>query len=105
MKRRRNVLSQVKGYRFGRSKKEKEAKEAIAHAGNHAFAHRRRKKGDFRRIWTIRLNAAIRSLKAGSYSTFINKLKKKGVTLDRKVLSTLAKDYPEVFERVTNEVK
>jgi len=104
MKRRRNILSQVKGYRFGRSKKEREAKEAIAHAGNHAFAHRRKKKGDFRRLWTVRLNAAVRSLGAGSYSTFVNSLKTKDVALDRKVLSTLAKNHPEVFERITKEI-
>jgi len=105
MKRRRNILAQVKGYRFGRSTKEREAREAIAHAGNHAFAHRRKKKGDFRRLWSIRLNAAVRSLGAGSYSTFINALKKKEVALDRKVLATLAKEHPEVFERVTKELK
>lgn len=105
MKRRRNILSQVKGYRFGRSTKEKQAKEAIVHAGNHAFAHRRKKKSDFRQLWNVRLNAAIRALGAGSYSTFIDSLKKKKVELDRKVLATLAKDHPEVFERVVNEVK
>jgi large subunit ribosomal protein L20 len=105
LKRRRNVLSQVKGYRFGRSTKEKEAKEAIAHAGNHAFSHRRKKKGDFRKLWTIRINAAIRNLGTYSYSKFVDKLKKKDIALDRKVLSTLAKDHPEVFERVANEVK
>jgi large subunit ribosomal protein L20 len=105
VKRRRNVLAQTKGYRFGRSTKEKEAREAIMHAGTHAFAHRKKRKGDFRKLWTIRLNAAIRGLGAGSYSTFIDKLKKKDIALDRKVLSTLAKDHPEVFERVTNEVK
>ncbi len=104
LKTRRNVLKQVKGYRFGRSKKERQAREAIAHAGNHAFAHRRAKKNDFRRLWTVRLNAALRPL-SFTYSTFINALKKKDVALDRKVLATLAKDEPEVFKRVVESVK
>jgi large subunit ribosomal protein L20 len=59
LKTRRNVLKQVKGYRFGRSKKEKQAYEAIAHAGNYSFAHRRDKKGDFRRLWNVRINALL----------------------------------------------
>jgi len=107
LKRRRNVLKQVKGYRFARSTKERAAREALYHAGNYAFAHRRRKKSDFRRLFTIRLNAAIRSLGitgAASYSRLIDTLNKKNVELDRKVLSTLAKDHPEVFERTIKQV-
>jgi len=104
LKRRKNVLKKAKGFRFGRSTKERMAKEALLHAGNHAFAHRRDKKSDFRRLWTTRINAAVRALGLGSYSKFIDTLKKKDVALDRKVLSTLAKDHPEVFERVTKEI-
>jgi len=104
LKTRRNVLKRVKGYRFGRSKKERQAREAIAHAGNHAFAHRRAKKNDFRRLWTVRLNAALRPLEL-SYSRFIDALKKKGVTLDRKVLSEIAKEHPETFKRIVEHIK
>ena len=61
-KRRRNILSQVKGYRFARSKKERAAKEAIFHAGKYAFAHRRDKKNDFKRLWNVRINAGLQGL-------------------------------------------
>ena len=109
-KHRRNVLKQVKGYRFGRSTKERLAKEAIAHAGNYAFAHRRAKKGVFRRLWNIRINAAIRNFdekdspKISSYSRFIDVLKKKEVGLDRKILASIAKDNPETFKRIVSKI-
>lgn len=104
LKRRRNVLKQTKGYRFGRSTKERLAKEAIAHAGNHAFAHRRDKKNDFRRLWTVRINAAVRALDF-SYSTFIDKLKKNKVALDRKVLSEIAQTRPDTFARIIEKIR
>src|SRR3989344_1556961 len=96
MKRRRNVLRQVKGYRFGRSKKERVAKEAIFHAGSYAFRHRRAKKREFRNLWTLQINAAVRPLGL-SYSKFINALKKGNIALDRKSLSKLAAEHPEIF--------
>ncbi|MDO8551982.1 MAG: 50S ribosomal protein L20 [bacterium] len=104
LKRRRNILSQVKGYRFGRSTKERVAKEAIAHAGTHAFRHRRTKKREFRNLWTLRINAASRTV-GFSYSKLIGALKKKKIGLDRKSLSALAKEYPETFERLAKQLK
>ncbi len=104
MKRRRNVLAQTKGYRFNRSTKERTAKEAIQHAGTHAFRHRRTKKREYRNLWTLRINAAVRPL-GFSYSKFIDTLKKADIKLDRKVLSELAKDHPEVFTRLTSSLK
>jgi large subunit ribosomal protein L20 len=98
-KRRKNILAQTKGYRFARSKKERTAKEAIAHAGSYAFRHRRAKKREFRNLWALRINAAARPL-GFSYSKLIGVLKKNNIGLDRKSLSTLAKDHPEAFERV-----
>ena len=103
-KRRRNILSQVKGYRFGRGTKERVAKEAIAHAGVHAFRHRRAKKREFRNLWTLRINAASRTV-GFTYSKLIGALKKKGVALDRKSLSALAKDCPETFSRLTQQLE
>lgn len=97
-KRRKNILAQTKGYRFDRRKKERVAKEAIHHAGAHAFRHRRAKKREFRQLFTLRINAAVRPL-GYSYSKFIGALKKGNITLDRKVLAGLAKDHPEAFER------
>jgi large subunit ribosomal protein L20 len=103
-KHRKNVLSKVKGMRFGRSKKEAQAREALFHAGNHAFAHRRDKKGTERRLWNIRINAACRPL-GTTYSKLINLLKLKHIDLDRKVLSYLAKDHPHVFAHVVETAK
>ena len=102
-KRRKNVLSKTKGYRFGRSTKEAQAKEAIAHAGTHAFAHRKDKKADRRAGWQVDINAATREL-GMSYSKFIDKLKKKNIGLDRKILSQIAIENPESFEKIFNQV-
>lgn len=103
-KRRRSILSKVKGYRFARSKKVRAAREAIYHAESHAFDHRKDKKGDFRRLWTTRINAAARA-HGLTYSTLMKKLKDKEISLDRKVLATFAKDRPEAFTRVIDQVK
>lgn len=104
LKHRKSTLARTKGYRFGRSSKERMANEAIAHAGNYAFAHRRKKKGDFRRLWNIRINAAIRPY-GFSYSKFIHALKEKGIGIDRKALAELAKERPTAFSRLVEEVK
>ncbi len=103
-KRRRNILDQVKGYRLQRSKKKRVAREAIYHAQTYAFAHRKDKKNDFRRLWTVRINAALMAFGI-KYSRFIKTLSDKGIKLDRKVLATLAKDRPESFERIVNFTK
>ncbi len=103
-KRRKNVLAQVKGYRFGRSKKEGMATEAIAHAGMHSFAHRKDKKADRRRLWQTKINASVRAL-GMTYSRFIEALKKKKVEVDRKVLADIALNNPESFNRIFDQVK
>lgn len=105
MKRRRNVLKRAKGYRHGRGTKERAAKESLVHAGKNAFAHRKDKKNDYRMLWIVRLNAAIRENGFKSYSTFIANMKKKGFELDRKVLSELAQKEPEVFTRIAHQVE
>lgn len=104
MKHRRNILAKVKGYRLQRKNKEREANVAIAKAGTSAFAHRRDRKNDFRRLWTVRLNAALRPL-GSTYSRFIDALAKKGIVLDRKVLSQIAHENPESFARIVEQVK
>jgi large subunit ribosomal protein L20 len=103
-KRRRNILDQVKGYRLQRSKKKRVAREAIYHAQLHAFAHRKDKKNDFRRLWTVRINAALMAFGL-KYSRFINQLKTKNIEIDRKILATMAKDRPEAFTRLVESVK
>lgn len=99
MKRRRNVLKQTKGFRFGRKSKERMALEALAHAGAHAYRDRRKKKTTARQLWNIKINAAVRP--AGiSYSKFIDQLKKQNIALDRKILSQLAEKHSEIFSKV-----
>lgn len=97
-------MKRAKGYRHGRGTKERLAKESLVHAGSNAFNHRRDKKTDYRQLWIVRLNAAIRDAGYQSYSTFIAGMKKKGFGLDRKVLSELAVKRPEAFARIAKEV-
>jgi large subunit ribosomal protein L20 len=103
-KSRRNTLAQTKGYKFGRKSKKKMAETAIRKAGAHAFNDRRKKKGTMRRLWITRLNAAL-NLEGESYSKFIDKLKKKNIEIDRKILSEIAKDEPKTFKRIVDQVK
>src|ERR1044071_3987177 len=84
-KRRKKVLKYAKGYFGNKSKLFRYAKEAVQHAWQYAYAARRKKKGDFRGLWIVRLNAACRN--AGiSYSRFVEGLKAANIWLDRKVL-------------------
>jgi len=103
-KRRKNVLKYTKGFRWGRKSKYKLAKDAIKHAWEYAYRDRKVKKREFRKLWQIRINAACKQ--AGiSYSRFIHSLKQKNIELDRKILSTLAKDRPEIFEKIVKETE
>jgi|SRR3989344_6163236 len=103
-KHRRNILKQVKGYRFGRSTKKRQATEAIHHAGAYAFAHRKDKKSDRRKLWQTKINSVVRKYGL-SYSKFIDLLKKKKIEIDRKILANLAENYPESFERIIKNIK
>jgi large subunit ribosomal protein L20 len=102
-KKRKNILAQTKGMRYGRSTKVAQATEALMHAGAYAFAHRKDKKADARSLWTTRINAAIRPFDM-SYSKFIDKLKKKNITVDRKILSDIAQNNPETFARIAKSL-
>jgi large subunit ribosomal protein L20 len=99
LKTRKNVLRRVKGFRYGRSTKQKEATEAIMHAGAYAFAHRRDKKGVARRLWNVNISYALKEM-GTSYSKLMGQLKKKNILLDRKILSTLIKENPETFKKI-----
>ena len=88
-KRRKRILKHSKGYRGGRNNLKRTAMEAVQKGWNHAYAHRRTRKRDFRRLWIMRINAAAR-LHGLSYSRFIHGLKNAGVELDRKVLADIA---------------
>ena len=104
LKRRRSVLIQTKGFRHGRSTKERQAKEALLHAGNYAFAHRKDKKSHNRKLWNIKINAGSREL-GMSYSKLMGALKLKKIDLDRKILADLAENHPKTFEKILANIK
>ncbi|MCF7834052.1 MAG: 50S ribosomal protein L20 [Candidatus Pacebacteria bacterium] len=104
LKRRKSVLKQTKGFRHGRSTKERQAKDALLHAGAYAFAHRRDKKSHNRTLWNIKINASARE-NGFSYSKLISALKKKNIELDRKILSDFAENNPNTFAEVLKAVK
>ena len=93
------VLDRAKGYRGARSRRFKVANEAVDHAGRYQYADRRARKGDFRRLWIARINAAAR-MNDMSYSKFIHGLKAANVDLDRKVLAELAVSDPQGFSQI-----
>ncbi len=104
-KRRKNILAMTKGYRFGRSTKKRQAREAIFHAGKYAFAHRRDKKNDYRRLWTVRIKGALDAMGSTvSYSRLIGAMAKKKVAVNRKMLAELAVRSPEAFTRLLKHV-
>lgn len=100
----KKILKLTKGHRGGRSKLIKEAKSSLLHAGQYAFAGRKLRKRDTRRLWIIKLNAAVRS-EGLSYSEFIAGLKKKNIKLDRKILADLAVSEPSSFKKIVAEVQ
>ncbi|MBI2593277.1 50S ribosomal protein L20 [Candidatus Daviesbacteria bacterium] len=99
----KKVLELTKGFRLGRGTTIKQAKEALLHAGKYAFAGRKQRKRDMRRMWIIQLGNAVR-LEGNSYSKFIAQMKAKGITLDRKILADLAVNKPEEFKKVYSQI-
>jgi large subunit ribosomal protein L20 len=103
-KHREKTLKYTKGFMWSRKSKERAAKEALLHAWVQAFRGRKEKKRDFRRLWNIKINAAIRP-EGMNYSKFIAALKKNHIMLDRKILADLAEHEPAVFKAVAAKVK
>jgi large subunit ribosomal protein L20 len=95
-KRRREILQQAKGYRGARSRRYRVAREQVMHSGQYAYRDRRDRKGQFRRLWIVRIGAAARQ-HGMSYSSFIRGLKAADVDLDRKVLADIAARDPQGF--------
>jgi large subunit ribosomal protein L20 len=98
------VLDRAKGFRGARSRRFKVAKEAVMHADRYAYRDRRQRKGDFRKLWIARINAAARQ-EGLSYSRFMHGLKLAGVELDRKVLADLAVREPAAFGELVSTAK
>jgi large subunit ribosomal protein L20 len=103
-KKRRATLELASGYRGQRSRLYRKAKEQTLHSLNYAYRDRRARKGDFRRLWVTRINAAARQ-EGMTYSTFIHGLQVAGIELDRKVLADIAVRDPETFRRFVDAAR
>ena len=103
-KKRREVLEAASGYRGQRSRLYRKAKEQMLHSATYAFRDRRDKKGDFRRLWIQRINAACRA-EGMTYNRFINGLRLAGVEVDRKMLADLAVNDAGAFSALVGVAK
>ena len=97
-------MKQAKGYTGARSRTLRAAKEQVMHAGADAFTHRKDKKGDFRKLWISRINAAAR-MHGLSYSKFIFGLNNADIKVDRKILAEIAYDSPEAFKTIVQKAQ
>ncbi len=102
--RRKKILDQTKGYFGSRKNVYTVAKNTLEKGLGYAYRDRKDKKGQFRALWIQRINAGVR-LYGMSYSEFIGKLDKKGITLNRKTLADLAMNHPEAFKAIVDKVK
>lgn len=102
--RRKKVLKLAKGYFGAKSRHFKMAKQAVMKSGNYAYIGRKQKKRDFRRLWITRISAACKA-NGMNYSTFMNGLKKAGITLNRKMLSEIAISDPAAFTALVEKAK
>ncbi len=102
-KRRKNILKEAKGFRWGRKSKYRQAKEALYHAWSYSYRDRKTKKRDFRKLWQIKISSACKK-NSISYSKFISLLKKSKIELNRKMLSQLLENYPEIFQKIIKKV-
>ena len=103
-KRRKKVLKLAKGYWGAKSKLFRTAKEAVMKSGRYAYIGRKQKKRNFRQLWITRISAACR-MNGMNYSTFMNGLKKAGITLNRKMLSEIAIADPAAFAALVEKAK
>ena len=100
-RRHKKILSLARGYRASSHRNYKWAKEALIHAWSHAYRHRRERKGDFRRLWIVRIGAASRALGL-TYSQFMFGLKQASVDIDRKMLAELAVRDPQAMAKLVD---
>ena len=103
-KRRKKILKLAKGYYGAKSKLFRTAKEAVMKSGQYAYIGRRQKKRDFRRLWITRISAAAK-INGMNYSTFMNGMKKAGITLNRKMLAELAVSDAAAFAGLAEKAK
>jgi len=103
-RRHKKVLKATSGFRMTKGSLYRVSKEALLHAGDYAYRHRKAKKRDFRALWITRISAAVR-LQGLTYSAFIAGLKKANIALDRKILALLAYDDAKAFQFIVDKVK
>lgn len=103
-KSRKATLKKAKGYYGNKSRSYRAANEQVMHSGNYAFRDRRARKGEMRRLWVQRINAACR-INDTTYSRFIHGLKEAGIEVDRKVLADLAYNEPDAFAALVEASK
>ena len=103
-KSRRKVLAKAEGYRGTRSRSVRKANEQVMHSGNYAYRDRRARKGEFRKLWIQRINAACRE-NGMSYSRFIAGLNAAGIEVDRKALADLAVTDPAAFTALVEKAQ
>lgn len=103
-KKRREILDQASGYRGQRSRLYRKAREQVTHSFDYAYRDRRARKNDFRKLWIMRINAAVRA-QGMTYNRFIAGIKAAGVEVDRKILSELAVSDPQAFNALVEVAK
>jgi large subunit ribosomal protein L20 len=103
-KSRRTVLDRARGFRGARSRRYRIANEAVLHAMRYQYRDRRKRKGEFRKLWITRINAAARA-EGLSYSRFMHGLKRAEIEVDRKILADLAVRDPNAFRSLVNAAK
>jgi large subunit ribosomal protein L20 len=104
VKRRKNLLADAKGYRWNRKNLFREAKQAVIKAGKYAYRDRRAKKRTMRSLWITRLNIAVRELGL-KYNQLVSVMKTKKIAVDRKVLSQMAVENPQIFAKFVENIK
>ena len=103
-RRHRKVKTKVEGFKHARRRRVSSAKEALLHSGQYAFIGRKQKKRNLRKLWIIRLNAAVRE-NGIKYSDFVKKLKDSKIELDRKILADIAVRDSETFKKIVDSLK
>ncbi|RKY87605.1 50S ribosomal protein L20 [candidate division KSB1 bacterium] len=102
-KKHKKILKMAKGYRGGRSKLYKTAKDSVSKALLYSYRDRKVRKRDFRRLWIVRINAAVRQY-GFSYSKFMDAINKANIKISRKILADLAVNEPDIFKEIVNTV-
>ncbi|MBI4064772.1 50S ribosomal protein L20 [Candidatus Gottesmanbacteria bacterium] len=100
----KKLFAANKGYRMTKRRLVRVAKEAYLHAGEYAFAGRKNRKRDFRRLWITRISEALKQ-RGLSYNIFLHRLKESNITINRKMLANMLLEHPQVFDSIVDRVR